>query len=235
MPKKTSVVTLEAEAREPLAPLLHRGTHATRQVTRARILLTAAAGGEERAMAEALSVGRTTVARTRQRFVAAGLGARAARPRPGPLPKLAATAAARLLAAAWSTAPAGRQRWPVHRRAARVVALGLAASSASESVRRGGKTQSASRGGKNQGASQRGVRSWSPPWQTSWRSPPSPMIPHDRRAPWMRRTSPAAKQPGHRGLPSQDGRRAMLTQMSATARGTFGSAWHRRPAGGLGR
>jgi transposase len=146
MPKKKYVVTLDAEEREHLEHLLHRGTHATRQVTRARILLKAAEGWEDRAIAEALSVGRATVERTRQRFVEAGLGALADRPRPGTLPKLDAKAEARLIAEACSTAPEGRQRWTLHLLADRVVALGLAASYSYESVRRVLKKQSSSRG-----------------------------------------------------------------------------------------
>jgi|SRR5215475_11442637 transposase len=146
MPKKKYVVTLDAEEREHLEHLLHRGTHATRQVTRARILLKAAEGWEDRAIAEALSVGRATVERTRQRFVEAGLGALADRPRPGTLPKLDTKAEARLIAEACSTAPEGRQRWTLHLLADRVVALGLAASYSYESVRRVLKKQSSSRG-----------------------------------------------------------------------------------------
>jgi transposase len=146
MPKKKYVVTLDAEEREHLEHLLHRGAHATRQVTRARILLKAAAGWEDRAIAEALSVGRATVERTRQRFVEEGLGALADRPRPGTLPKLDAKAEARLIAEACSTAPEGRQRWTLHLLADRAVALGLAASYSYESVRRVGKKQSSSRG-----------------------------------------------------------------------------------------
>jgi transposase len=146
MPKKKYVVTLDAEEREHLEHLLHRGAHATRQVTRARILLKAAAGWEDRAIAEALSVGRATVERTRQRFVEEGLGALADRPRPGTLPKLDAKAEARLIAEACSTAPEGRQRWTLHLLADRVVALGLAASYSYESVRRVLKKWSLSRG-----------------------------------------------------------------------------------------
>jgi len=146
MPKKKYVVTLDAEEREHLEHLLHRGAHATRQVTRARLLLKAAAGWEDRAIAEALSVGRATVERTRQRFGEEGLGALADRPRPGTLPKLDAKAEARLIAEACSTAPEGRQRWTLHLLADRVVALGLAASYSYESVRRVLKKQSSSRG-----------------------------------------------------------------------------------------
>jgi transposase len=146
MLKKKYVVTLDAEERAHLEHLLHRGTHATRQVTRARILLKAAEGWEDRAIAEALSVGRATVERTRQRFIKEGLGALADRPRPGTLAKLDAKAEARLIAEACSAAPEGRQRWTLHLLADRVVALGLAASYSYESVRRVLKKQPSSRG-----------------------------------------------------------------------------------------
>ena len=146
MPKKKYLVTLNADEREQLNHLLHSGTHATRKVTRARILLKAAEGMEDSAIAVALCVGRATVERTRQRFVEAGLAALEERPRPGTPPKLDAKAQARLIAEACSSAPEGRQRWPLHLLADRVVALGLAASYSYESVRRVLKKQSSSRG-----------------------------------------------------------------------------------------
>ena len=146
MPKKKYLVTLEAEEREYLEQLLHSGTHATRRVTRARILLKAAEGWEDGAIAEALSVGRATIERTRQRFVEEGLGALADHPRPGTLPKLDAKAEARLIAEACSAAPEGRQRWTLHLLADRVVTLGLAESYSYESVRRVLKKRSSSRG-----------------------------------------------------------------------------------------
>jgi transposase len=146
MPKKKYLVTLSDEERAHLEHLLHGGTHATRKVTRARILLKAAAGWEDSAIAAALSVGRATVERTRQRFVEEGLQALEERPRPGTQPKLDVKAQARLIAEACSAAPEGRQRWTLHLLADRVVALGLAASYSYESVRRVLKKQSSSRG-----------------------------------------------------------------------------------------
>jgi transposase len=146
MPKKKYFVTLEDDERQQLADLRHSGTHATRKVTRARILLKAAAGIEDSAIAAALSVGRATVERTRRRFVEAGLGALEERPRPGTWPKLDAKAQARLIAEACSAAPEGDQRWTLQLLADRVVALGLAAAYSSESVRRVLKKQSLSRG-----------------------------------------------------------------------------------------
>lgn len=146
MPKKKYLVTLDTEEREYLEHLLHSGTHATRRVTRARILLKAVEGWADCAIAEALSVGRATVERTRQRFVEEGLGALADHPRPGALSKLDAKAEARLIAEACSAAPEGRQRWTLHLLADRVVALGLAESYSYESVRRVLKKRFSSRG-----------------------------------------------------------------------------------------
>ena len=146
MPKKKYLVTLEDDERQQLEALLHSGTHATRKVPRARILLKAAAGVEDSAIAAALAVGRATVERTRWRFVEEGLGALEERPRPGTLPKLDAKAQARLIAEACSAAPEGRQRWTLQLLADRVVALGLAAAYSYESVRRVLKKQSLSRG-----------------------------------------------------------------------------------------
>ena len=136
MPQKKYLITLEDAEREQLEQLLHSGTHATRKVTRARMLLKAAEGWEDQAIAAALSVGRAPVARRRQRFVEEGLGALEERPRPGTQPKLDAKAEARLIAEACSDAPEGRKRWTLHLLADRVVALGLAASYAYESGRR---------------------------------------------------------------------------------------------------
>jgi len=146
MPKKNYLVTLDDEEREQLEHLLHSGTHATRKVTRARILLKAAEGAEDSAIAAALSIGRATVARTRQRFVEEGLGALEERPRPGTRPKLDVQAQARLIAEACSTAPEGRKRWTLHLLADRVVTLGLAASYSYESVRHVLKKRSSSHG-----------------------------------------------------------------------------------------
>jgi transposase len=146
MPRKKYLVTLREDESAQPAHLLHSGTHATRKVTRARILLKAAEGWEDSAIAAALSVGRATVERTRQRFVEEGLGALEERPRPGKQPKLDAKAQARLIAEACSAAPQGRQRWTLQLLADRVVALGLVDAYSYESVRRVLKKRSSSHG-----------------------------------------------------------------------------------------
>ena len=136
MSKKKYLVTLDDDEREQREHLLPSGTHATRKVTRARILLTAAEGWQDSAIAAALAVGRATVERLRQRFVEEGLGALAERPRPGTQPQLDAKADARVIAEAGRAAPAGRQRWTLPLLAERGGALGLAPSYADASVRR---------------------------------------------------------------------------------------------------
>jgi len=132
MPSKTYLVTLSEDECAQLEHLLHSGTHATREVTRARILLKAAEGWEDSVIAAALAVGRATVERTRQRFVEEGLGALKAQ--------------ARLIAEACSAAPEGRQRWTLQLLADRVVALGLVEAYSYESVRRVLKKRSSSHG-----------------------------------------------------------------------------------------
>jgi transposase len=149
MPKKKYLVTLDDAEREQLEQLLHSGTHATRKVTRARILLKAAEGWDDSAITDALSVGRATVERLRQRFVEEGLGALEERPRPGLPPKLDAKAEA------CSAAPEGRQRWTLHLLADRVVALGLTEAYSYESVRRVLKKLTSSHGSRSNGASRK--------------------------------------------------------------------------------
>ena len=146
MPKKKYLVTLTDEERTQLQQLLKGGKAATRKVTRARILLKAADGWQDQRIAEALSVGRATVERTRQRFVEENLAALDERPRPGNKPKLDSRAEARLIAEAYSAAPEGRERWTLSLLADRVVQLKLAESYSYEAVRRGLKKTLSSRG-----------------------------------------------------------------------------------------
>jgi transposase len=152
MPKKKYLVDITADEREQLEQLLRGGTHATRKVTRARILLKAADGCTDEAIAQALHVGHVTVERTRQRFVEGGLAALHDRPRPGKKPKLNAKGEARLIAEACSAAPDGRQRWTLELLADRVVELKLAESYSYEAVRRVLKKTNSSLGVSSSGA-----------------------------------------------------------------------------------
>jgi hypothetical protein len=126
MPKKKYIVALSDAEREELEQLLRGGKHASRKLTRARILLKAAAGCRDEEIVAALGVGRVT--------------------RPGKTPKLDPKGEARLIAEACSEAPEGRARWTLQLLSDRVVALGLTDSYTAESVRQVLKKTNSSRG-----------------------------------------------------------------------------------------
>jgi transposase len=146
MAKKKYLVDLSDAEHDELKRLIRSGKHSSRRVTRARILLKAAAGCTAQEIVQALSVGVATVERTRQRFVETGLGALNKRPRPGTRPKLDARSEARLLAEACRAAPDGQKRWTVPLLAERVIELKLAESYSYEAVRRVLKKTVSSRG-----------------------------------------------------------------------------------------
>jgi transposase len=127
---KHVIVQLTPEQRTHLTQLTRAGTSAARVQTRARILLsTARSQGEQRSdatIAAALGVSRSTIIRTRQRFVADGLEAALYdRPRPGALPKITGEVEAQLILLACSTPPAGKARWTLHMLADKLVELQL--------------------------------------------------------------------------------------------------------------
>lgn len=146
MPKKKYLVTLDDAENEQLQELLRCGKHATRKITRARILLKAAEGCTDAQIAAALGVGRATVERTRESFVERGLEALNERPRPGKQRTLDAKAEARLIAEACSQAPAGQLRWTMQLLADRLVELKIVEAVSDETVRRTLKKTSSSRG-----------------------------------------------------------------------------------------
>lgn len=155
------VVRLSPEERAQLRDVIRRGRHRARRVTRARILLKAADGLPDAAIAAALDVGTATVHRIRQRCVEAGpTAALADRPRPGAMPALDAKAQAHVIALACSTPPAqtGRARWTLRLLADRVVELGLAPHCSYETIRQVLKKTPSSRGSSSAGVSRRWAR-----------------------------------------------------------------------------
>jgi transposase len=147
MPAKKYSVSLTAEEREQLETLLKRGRVAARVSARARILLHAAEGATDAAIAAAVRVGAATVERTRQKFVEGGLDwALRERPRPGGKRKLDGKQAAFLVATACSTPPDGRPRWTLQLLADRLVEVRLVDAISDETVRRTLQKTSSSRG-----------------------------------------------------------------------------------------
>lgn len=153
---KKYVVDLTAEERDSLRQLVRRGKARVRRVNRARILLQADRDRTDEEIAESLQLGRSTVERTRKRFVEEGLeSALSERPRPGKARLLTGKQEAFLVAVACSDPPDGRTRWTMQLLADRLIELKVVESITDETVRRLLKKTTSSRGRRKSGASRR--------------------------------------------------------------------------------
>lgn len=139
---KHAVYLSEAE-RAQLRTLVGSGVAPARMLTRARILLKAnqgegGSGWSDAAMAGALEVHPTTVARIRRQFVDQGLAAALERKRPDRVyPRILDGAAeAHLVTLACSRPPAGRERWTLRLLAEELVQLEVVETVSYETVRR---------------------------------------------------------------------------------------------------
>jgi transposase len=152
VPTKHEVRLTEAE-QAYLRTLLGQGAASARLLTHARILLKAdhsdtGPGWTDAAIAGALDVGLSTVARVRQRYVAAGLTAALERNGPARVyeRKLDGAVEAHLIALACSAPPAGHARWTLRLLADRLVQLSVVEAVSYETVRRTLKQTSSNRG-----------------------------------------------------------------------------------------
>jgi len=130
-------VELGQEEREQLHQMLNGGTHAARRLKRAQILLAADVGESDAAIANNVSVGLSTVYRTKRRFVLGNVeAALSEEPRPGAERKLSGKQQALLVATACSKPPAGRRRWTLELLAGEMVRLTEHEDLSRETVRR---------------------------------------------------------------------------------------------------
>jgi transposase len=130
-------VTLSSEERSQLVALIAGGKAAVRKVKRAQILLAAAAGSTDEAIANNVRVGTSTVYRTKQHFVEEGLDrALTEAPRPRPERKLATNEEALLVAIACSDPPEGRAHWTLQLLANEMVRLTIHDAISADTVRR---------------------------------------------------------------------------------------------------
>jgi homeodomain-containing protein len=139
--KKAVVVLSEAE-RARLQTLIGRGTAPARTLAHARILLKsnqgeAGPGWTDAAIATAVEVDPTTVARVRRQCVTEGVDAALLRKAPEReyLRKLDGAQEAELIALACSAPPAGQQRWTLRLLAKQLVALEVVDRVSYETVR----------------------------------------------------------------------------------------------------
>ena len=93
-------------------------------------------GWKDEAIIQALNTNRSTVERTRKRFVEGGLDRGLNEdPRPGQRPRLDGRAEAHLIALACSDAPGGRDHWPLRLLADKLVELGVVERVSHETIR----------------------------------------------------------------------------------------------------
>ncbi len=139
---KKYVVELREGERARLHTLVGSGSAPSRTLTHARILLKAnrgeaGPGWVDAAIAAALEVGLSTVARVRQAYVTGGLGAALTRklPERAYARRFDGEREARLIALACSEPPAGRKQWSLRLLAERLVTLAVVETVSHETVR----------------------------------------------------------------------------------------------------
>jgi len=136
MPAKIYIIELDKEERRTLQTLTSTGKLSARKMKRAQILLKADEGWKDKDIIEALNTSRSTVERTRKRFVEGGLDkALNEDPRPGQRTKLDGRGEARLIALVCSDAPEGHVRWTLRLLADKLVELKVVDSISHEAVR----------------------------------------------------------------------------------------------------
>ena len=130
-------VELNEAERAQLTGMLSGGKHGARKLKRAQILLAADAGVGDEAIASSISVGGSTVYRTKRRFVEGNLDlALSEEARPGAACKLSGKETALLVATVCSSPPTGRKRWTLELLAGAMVGLTEHEELSRETVRR---------------------------------------------------------------------------------------------------
>ena len=136
MPAKLYRVDLTNDEQTELDKLTRQGKVSARKMKRAQILLKASLGWRDEAIMQALDISRSTVERTRRRFVEGGLPkALNEDARPGQRRKLDGRAEAHLVALACSERPDSQARWSMRLLADKLVELGVVESISHEAVR----------------------------------------------------------------------------------------------------
>ena len=151
--RKRHIVVLSEEERARLHTMIGRGVAPASALTHARILLKAnqgeaGPGWTDRAIATALEIHHTTVARVRQQYAAGGLEAAVDRKAPEReyRRKLDGEQEAHLIALACSAPPEGRKRWTLRLLAEGLVRLEVVDAVSHETVRQALKQTASSRG-----------------------------------------------------------------------------------------
>lgn len=135
--EKLYVVELLVEHRWRLRHIIAVETWSARVLNRAHILLLADEGHSDAQIAATLHVGRSTVERTRRRYVLGGLeAAMNERPRPGGPRTFTGRHEAMVVALACSTPPEGHATWTMQLLADKLVEIKMVDTISGETVRR---------------------------------------------------------------------------------------------------
>jgi putative transposase len=177
------LVDLTETEQEYLLKLIKKGKPSARKVARAHVLLRAADGAADDAIAQTLQLGVSTVHRTRQRFVDEGLmPALSERPRQGKPPTLTGKQTAFIVALACSTPPEGYCRWTMQLLADRLIELQQVKAISHDTVRRVLKKTTSSPGSARSGVFPVSVQTMSGTWRTCWICTPNPTMPAVRKS-----------------------------------------------------
>jgi transposase len=168
------VVTLSPQERSTLQGLVRGGSRQVRRIKRAQSLLAANGGATDEQIATSVSVGTSTVFRTRRRFVEEGLDAALSEePRPGGERKLSPKEEALLVAVACSAPPKGCARWTLELLAGRLIQLTCHKRLSRETVRRRLAEKELKPWQKKMCASRRSTPNTWREWRTFWTCTPS--------------------------------------------------------------
>lgn len=115
MPRPAAVVELSGEERAELERVVRAPTSPQREVTRARVVLAAAAGESNRQIAARLGMSELAVGRWRTKFAHEGVAGLADRPRSGRPRTIDDQTVQRVLAKTLEPPPAGESHWSVRR------------------------------------------------------------------------------------------------------------------------
>jgi len=154
MGRQATPLVLKAEEIEQLRQLLKAGRHASREITRAQVLLKLHEGIKPTDIAQSCFCSPATVKGIKARYLGQGLQ-RALKdaPRSGAPAKITEFHEADVTVLACSPPPAGRGKWTVDLLSDKMVQLGYQEGVSPSSIRRILKKVNASPGSKNSGAS----------------------------------------------------------------------------------